>query len=93
MAITISISNLEIEEWIVNIIKENVTIKYLLLDDNNVIWMREEAIFWKTIPTPTDEEGNPIPIPDNWYELPIDYVIHLNEITNHAETILTQKFL
>lgn len=91
MAITINITQLEIEWWTVNIIKENVTVGYLLLDDDNKIWDRGEVIFWRTLPTPTDDEGNPIPIPENWYTLPPTYVNHLNDITTHAETILLPK--
>jgi len=93
MALTITVTTLEIEEWTVNIIKENVTIHYLLLDDLGNIWIRDEAIFWRVIPEPTDDEGNPIPIPENWYQLPTDYALHLNEITSHAEGILQTKFL
>lgn len=88
MAITINITQLEIEEWTVNIIKENVTINYLLKDDNDVIWIRDQAIFWRVIPEVTDEMGNPVPTPENWHELPSAYVLHLNDITNHAESIL-----
>lgn len=89
----IDITKLEIEEWTVNIIEERVTVNYLLLDNDDVIWIREEATFWRVVPTPIDEEGNPIPIPDSWYQLPQDYALHLNDITTHAEGILTTKFL
>lgn len=91
MAILINITQLEIEMWTVNIIRENVTVQYLLKDDNEVIWDRGEVIFWRTMPTPTDELGNPVPIPENWYQLPPAYALHLNEITQHAETILLPK--
>jgi hypothetical protein len=93
MVLIISVTTLEIEEWTVNIFRENVTIKYFLLDADGRIWIRDEAIFWRTLPSPTDDEGNPISIPDNWYQLPIEYAIHLNDITTHAEGILQNKFL
>lgn len=88
MAIVINITDLEIEEWTVNIIRENVTVNYLLKDSEGIIWVRNSAIFWRNIPEVTDELGNPVPPPDNWYELPTTYVSHLNDITTHAETIL-----
>ena len=93
MGLTIEITQLEIEEWIVNLVQENVIIKYLLLDSNGTIWIRDEAIFWKDIPEEFDPLGNPIDPPDNWYQLPQNYVLTLNEITNHAEGILLDKFI
>lgn len=89
----ITITDLEIEEWSVNLIQEKVTVKYLLKDSDGIIWIRDTAVFWRVIPVIYEEPGVPAPTPDYWYLLPNDYVLYLNEIKNHAETILTNKFL
>jgi hypothetical protein len=83
MAKTITLSDVRVEYWTVNVELQNVTASYRIVDDQSNTWERGEAVFWATMPDlGTDPfSGNPVPPPSNWYLLPAQYVQGLTDLT------------
>jgi hypothetical protein len=85
MAKTITLSDVEITGWLVNVFEHSVTVRYRILDQDGNQYTDGEAVFWETIPTISDPLQIP---PDNWYQLPAKYVQTLTDITNDAKAAL-----
>ena len=82
MSLTITVNDLEIISWEVNAEQRNVTAKFNLVKDNGLPYTQNNyAIFWETIPTLEDPQGNPISPPENWYQLPAQYSQILTDLT------------
>jgi acyl-CoA thioesterase FadM len=87
--ITITLTDVIINQWIVDAENQNVTVHYRIVDQNGDIYQTGHAIFWVTIPDlGVDHNGNPIPMPDNWYQLPAEYVTTLADLTADARLAL-----
>jgi hypothetical protein len=93
MSIVITLDSTIVHDWTVDMINEKVDVGYSLSDDTGKIWFTGHAIFWRNIPELTDDDGNPLPTPDNWFQLPESYVSTLVSITNAIESALSNKFL
>lgn len=80
----ITLSDIKVNTWTVDPDNLRVIANYHFLDDQgNVFGDNQQAIFWVTIPSPgVDPEGQPIPVPDNWYQLPKTYLPTLVNISN-----------
>lgn len=90
MAITITLNNIRILKWTVNVYHQNVTVVYQILDSSDETYSEGEAIFWATMPESggVGPDGQPRPIPDYWYLLPPEYVTALTNLTIDARTAL-----
>ena len=88
MARSVTLSDVLIDEWTVNLNTENVTVRYRVVDDNGWVWADGLAVFWRNIPQLIDPNGNPAPIPDNWFQLPTTYVQTLNDLNTDIHTAL-----
>ena len=90
MALTITLNDVRINHWMVDIDNLRVIVNYSILKDTGDEYGdRSEAIFWVTMPDPTNDPwGNPLPLPDNWYMLPEEYVTQLANLTNDARLAL-----
>jgi hypothetical protein len=82
MAKTITLSDVIVEYWTVSVELQNVTASYRIVDAQSNTWERGEAVFWATMPDMgADMDGNPLPLPSNWYLLPAQYVQGLTDLT------------
>ena len=90
MAITITLADIKIHDWTVEVDYQRVIVSYSILKDTGEEYLdRQTAIFWRYIPDPgNDDLGNPIPVPDNWYQLPEEYVQMLTDLTLDARSAL-----
>jgi hypothetical protein len=85
MGRTITLTDLEILRWEVNIGQQYVQVYYRIVDQDGETFSYGDAIFWVTIPQIDD----PLQIqPDNWYQLPTEYIQTLLSITGDAHTAL-----
>lgn len=90
----ISLTDLIIQTIAIDYEVQVVRVYYSMIDSTGISWKKEEALFWVTIPDPGyDEYGNPLPIPDNWFQLPSSYFPTLLSLQSDADTALTNKFL
>jgi len=77
MAKTITLDDIRIDKWTVNLDQQVVHAEYSVLEDNGDTFARGDAYFWRVIPSPSnlEEEWNGIDeLPDGWYQLPDDDV-------------------
>jgi hypothetical protein len=94
MTKTIALTDLVINYIIIDYEQQKATVNYKMIDADNKTWVTGEAIFWVTIPDPGKGlDGNPLPIPDNWFQLSASYFPTLVSLRNDADTALTSKFL
>lgn len=94
MSKNIILTDLVISTMIINYDKQFAHVEYFLVDDNGFRWVKGDAIFWVTIPNPgLDPNGDPLPIPENWFQLPAGYISTLIDLRNDADAALTSKFL
>jgi len=94
MAKTIILNNLVITNLNIDYDRQVVIVTYKMIDDSGIKYINGSAYFWVDIPnTGLDLYGNPIPIPDNWFQLPSSYFPTLLQLKNDADIVLTNKFL
>lgn len=89
----IELTDVEIVEWKVSLIRQCVEINYGLMDSSGNVWVRDVATFWNEIPETFDPEGNPLPTPSNWFQLPLEYASILIDLTEDAKTAIATRFL
>lgn len=88
MPLIITVNEIQITSWSVDVGERSVLVKYdLIRDDNKPHLQNQVALFWETIPT-EDGEGNPITPEDNWYQLPAQYSQVLTDLTLDAKSAL-----
>jgi hypothetical protein len=78
--IIITLADIEIVKWTVNIAEQNVLVKYAIKTDTGDLYAYGEAVFWAALPN----EDNP----GNWYQLPEEYVTTLSNLTSDARLAL-----
>lgn len=94
MTKTIVLTDLRVNYLFLDYENQRVLADFSLVDSNGQAWETSQAIFWVTIPDPgRDENGNPRPIPVNWFQLPASYFPILVQLRNDADQALTAKFL
>jgi len=93
MAKIVTLSDVKITNININIEGEFVLVGYQMLDDTGQSWVQGEAIFWRNIPEQTGPDGNPLPTPDNWYQLPASYLPTLVQLRDDARTAIINKVL
>lgn len=79
MALSITIDNVEIDDWSVNPVSQNVSVHYRLMASGEE-WKRGYAIFWVTLP---DD-----PVDGRDFQLPSTYTATLIGLTNDAASAL-----
>lgn len=94
MTKNITLTNLVIKQIYLNYMSEVVEVFYDMIDADGLVWETGSAKFWVTLPPPLiDQEGNPMPLPDNWFQLPSSYFPTLLQLRSDADDVLTAKFL
>lgn len=93
MTRTITLTNVVVYKWQVDLAKQNVQVWYDIVDDQGAVWITGDAIFWETIPEQLDPDGNPVSPPNNWYQLPQEHSSVLVALTQDAKTALTAALL
>jgi hypothetical protein len=94
MTKTIILTNLKLISLILDYENLRVIDNYQLIDANSQAWVKGSAIFWANIPDPgEDGNGHPLPVPENWFQLPAGYFPTLNSLRSDADTALRNKFL
>lgn len=90
MAKTIILDDIEIVAWRADPVQQNViAIYYVLESDGSRHGTQKQATFWKTIPDPgTDPEGDPLPLPADWKQLPPEHAPMLGTVTADFRTAL-----
>lgn len=83
MAIAITLNDIKIDDWAVDVESRNVTIHYKRLRDDGSVYDDAYAVFWETIPDNGGEE-----IPSNWYQLPASHVAAIVSLTQDARIAL-----
>ena len=93
MPISISIEDIYPIRIVIDRENQVVKMSYFDVDNNgNQQGNLQEAYFWATIPDPgTDPDGNPYPIPDNWYQLPPAYQSGLFQMVSDAVAAIKQR--
>jgi hypothetical protein len=88
MGRTITLSDIKITSWSLDVDKRNVTVNYQIKDQNEDTFDEGQAVFWETIPDPPGQgvTGEPGVNPDNWYQLPAQYSQALTDITLAARS-------
>lgn len=87
MAIVYTVDDIRILTWEVQIARERVRVVYAELLDTDERWDVKEAFFWASLPT--EGPGGPSdPVPENWYQLPVEYVSILTDLTIDARNAL-----
>jgi hypothetical protein len=88
--VTITLNDIGIESWKVDLVKQRVIVHYYLMTSTGEHYEYGEAIFWANLPTegPLDPAGQPTPVPDNWYQLPVEYIATLTDLTADARSAL-----
>lgn len=81
MTMTITLNDIYVRRWSVDMELETVTVEYHLMRDTGEIFDTHQAVFWRNLPA----DPNP---PDNWYQLPSQYVPTLASLTADARTAL-----
>ena len=83
----------KIREIKIDIEAQRVIVLYDILDEatGNVI-RSGDATFWVTIPDlGEDDEGNPLPAPETWFQIPDGYFATLVDLHNAAQTAIGNK--
>jgi hypothetical protein len=94
MTQTIVLTDLIVTNLYIDYGQQLVKASYKKVDANGQAYLTGEALFWVTMPNPgVDPSGNPLPIPDNWFKLPDQYLPTLLSLRDDADTALTAKFL
>jgi hypothetical protein len=89
MTKVITLTDIRIGSWRVDVLLKRVAVDYSILEDTGETFSKGIAIFWEVIPEPTtDPDGNTVPNPDNWYQLPPEHVAHLTALTVDARAAL-----
>lgn len=90
MGKTITLSDIKIHSWEVDVVRKSVTASYSVLDDETNEYGDGYAIFWVTIPDPGHLPGtsDPSPLPDIWYQLPLAYEQILTDLTQDLRQAL-----
>lgn len=71
MTKTITLTKPIIHQVVVDFEQETVRAIYTLTNEAGTVGESGELIFWKTLPTPEkDVNGNDIPLPETWIQLP-----------------------
>ena len=92
MAITIVLDTIKAHEWTVDVDQQVVRVVYTRRDSTGEDYGGDTAYFWVTIPELIDPEtGEPLPTPDNWYQLPVEYQQTLLDLTQDAEAAIGQR--
>jgi len=85
MAITVTIDDLKITKWTVDVDMQMIEVLFNYLDTEENITKEDKAFFWVTIPETLDPQGNPLPAPDNYYLIPPAYHQILVDLTVDAK--------
>lgn len=94
MTKTIVLTDLVVTGIVLDYDVQCVVVDYKMVDSEGNRFTIGKAYFWVVIPDPgTDPFGNPVPIPDNWFQLPASYFPTLLGLRDDADTALTAKFL
>jgi hypothetical protein len=94
MSKTIVLTNLVISSITIDYERQMAAVNYKMITDNGIQYEKGTGYFWVVIPDPgLDPDGNPLPIPDNWFQLPSSYFPTLLQLKNDADIVLTNKFL
>lgn len=87
MGRTITLSDIKILNWTLDVDNRNVTVNYQIRDQNDDTFESGQAVFWETLPVPKPGiNGEPGVNPDNWYQLPAQYSQALTDITLAARS-------
>lgn len=79
---TITLNDIRIKSWGVDVANRKVHAEYSVLVDTGEIHRDGTSIFWETLPEQTtDPDGNPVPLPDNWHQLPAQHGQTLTDLT------------
>jgi hypothetical protein len=71
-----------------------VDVAWSVLDTEGEVWQHGTARFWETIPDPGDDQfGNPLPVPDDWYQLPASHLQVLTDLTLDAKAALSAALI
>lgn len=82
MAKTLTLTDIKIIAWRVDVEQKRVVAAYQVLRDDGSVQETAEAIYWATMPPPTmGEDGEELSRPENWYQLPAKYVSILTNLT------------
>jgi hypothetical protein len=86
---TITLNDVVVLDWTVNVRNRSVTVSYAILEASGKEYEKGIAVFWDTLPTPTPEpDGRTPPLPSNYYELPAKYRTVLADLTSEMRTAL-----
>lgn len=88
MSKTITLDDIKILEWTVNVGSRSVIVSYQVLDDEGDHYKSDSAVFWDTIPDEVVGPEGLMPNPDNWYQLPAKYTSFLTDLTVDAKNAL-----
>ena len=85
----ITLNNIKITAWRVDVPNRRVDVYYQVMEGTGEVFEAGVAVFWETIPPEQDDgEGNPVPRPDNWYQLPAKYNQLLTDLTVDSRSAL-----
>lgn len=94
MTVSITLTNLVIRQIILDYDLARVHVAYDRVDADGKKWDSGDAYFWAAMPEmANDMNGNPIPLPENWFQLPEEYFPTLIGLRDDADNALTAKFL
>lgn len=90
MSKTITLQDIEIISWSVDVGARRVSVDYQILDSDSNSYQRGMAIFWDTMPDPSDDPINAsgTVAPVDWYQLPVKYVSLLTDLTQDVRAAL-----
>lgn len=89
---SINLTSKRILNVLVNVPGQFVEASYVLMDENNREWERKSLVFWMTIPDLGVDPmtGEPLPVPDNWKQLPAKYIPGLADLYNDLSNFIDQ---
>lgn len=92
---SITLTDIQITDWTVNVESQYVHVQYRVIDDQGEIFSSEDALFWVTLPPEghTLPDGSTYTNPDNYFQLPLSYAQTLLDLTNDARTAIANKFI
>jgi hypothetical protein len=98
MARTITLTNVVVKTFVVDMVNKKVVVGFDVVDATGKKWFYEEATFWVTMPNPPlhfDANGavTELPQPDNYFQLPASYATQLASIVGDALTAIKAKYL
>lgn len=88
MTITITLQDIKITRWVVNVDAKMVRVEYEIRGQDDKSYDEGTAYFYETIPVSYDDEGQPYPTPPNYYQLPAARAQALTDITVDARAAL-----